>query len=245
MKSYSIKFPRMKTVFSLVLTLVFCFSHAQSEINRLDNKGQKHGLWKGYYPESNRVKYEGVFEHGKETGIFTFYDDTKAATVIATRDFSKGNNSAYTKFFDQQKNVVSEGNVVKKQYDGLWKFYHKNSKQLMSTETYKNGKLDGKRTVFYPDGKIAEEAMYKNGIRSGPYKRYAISGTVLEEVTYKDDQPEGPAVYREGNGNIASKGNYVGGQKKGYWEFYEGGKLKVREKYPLQRKKTDTTKERK
>lgn len=220
---------------NLVVVFILMFSAmAQSQdINKVDDKGQKHGPWKGYYPESKRLKYEGTFDHGKETGVFTFFDDTKAQSVVATRDFSKGSNSAYTKFFDQKKNIVSEGNVVNKKFDGLWKFYHKESKTIMTEEHYRNGKLDGKRTVYYPDGKIAEVTNYKNGKKEGPYRKYTEKGTVLEETTYKNGIYEGSALFRDPEGNIVAKGNFKNGGKDGYWEFYEMGKLKSREKFPV------------
>lgn len=209
--------------------------------NKLDAAGKKHGPWVGYFEESKRVKYEGTFDHGKETGIFTFYDDTKAHTVVATRDFSKGDNSAYTIFYDPKKNKVSEGNVVNKQYEGEWKYYHEASPAVMSIEHYKAGKLNGSRKVFYKSGKIAEDENYVNGIREGAYKRYTESGIVIEEVTYKKGQPDGIAIYRDSDGQLASKGPYVDGLKKGIWEFYENGKLKKKEKYPLRRKFAKTT----
>lgn len=218
------------------LFIVFTFTSIAFAQNQTDANGKKHGAWKGLYEESKRVKYEGTFDHGKETGIFTFYDDTKLHSIVATRDFSKGNNSAYTVFFDPKKNKVSEGNIVNKQYEGEWKYYHEESPAIMSTENYKAGKLNGSRKVYYKSGKIAEDENYINGIREGAYKKYAENGTLLEEVTYKKNQPDGIAIYRNPDGTIASKGPYVDGLKKGIWEFYEGGKLKKKEKYPLVKK---------
>ena len=222
----------------MALFVLFTFQAADAqELNKLDGNGQKHGAWQGLFEESKRVRYEGQFEHGKETGLFKYYDDTKAHPVIATRDFSKRTNSAYTIFYDQQKNIVSEGNVVNKQYHGQWKYYHKGSSAIMTTENYVNGKLDGKRTVFYPNGKIAEVTTYKAGIKEGPYLKYAENGVVLEETNYKNNQFHGPTIYREPSGKIAAKGDYKDGGKFGYWEFYEDGKLKKREKHPIQKSK--------
>lgn len=215
------------------LFVVFAFTSIVFAQNQTDANGKKHGAWKGLYEESKRVKYEGTFDHGRETGIFTFYDDTKLHSVVATRDFSKGNNSAYTVFFDPKKNKVSEGNVVNKQYEGEWKYYHEASPAIMSTENYKDGKLNGSRKVYYRSGNIAEEENYVNGVREGTYKKYAENGTILEEVVYEKGQPDGIAIYRNPDGTIASKGPYVDGLKKGVWEFYENGKLKKKEKYPL------------
>ena len=61
----------------------------------------------------------------------------KKGDVIATRDFSANDGSAYTIFYDQKKNKVSEGKVIGKNYEGEWKYYHKSSKVLMTVENYK------------------------------------------------------------------------------------------------------------
>ena len=98
------------------------FSLAQTDFNKLDNNGKKHGVWKGLYPESKRVRYEGTFEHGKEVGVFNYYDDTKAQSIIATREFTAKDNTVYTIFYDQRKNKVSEGKQVNKLFEGQWKF---------------------------------------------------------------------------------------------------------------------------
>ena len=93
--------------FSILLFFVSLFMFAQTQSNKLDDKGNKNGLWKGYYPETKNLKYEGTFEHGKEVGVFTFYDNTKTKTVIATREFNSKENSAYTIVYDPLKNKVN------------------------------------------------------------------------------------------------------------------------------------------
>ncbi len=222
---------------TLIVTFLFSmFSFAQDLVNQNDSNGMKDGLWKGTYADSQRKRYEGTFEHGKEVGIFKYFDDTKAGTIIATREFNPKDNSAYTIFYNQKGNKVSEGKVVDKNYEGEWKYYHLDSKVVMTREFYKNGKLDGVREVYYPNGKTAEIATYTNGIKNGQYKSIAENGAVLEEVNYVDGEVDGIAIYREADGKTASKGPYVNGLKKGVWEFYENGKLKRKEKYPVRKK---------
>ena len=215
----------LKKSISLLLLMFNMFVFAQTDFNKTDDKGNKNGLWKGYYPESKRLRYDGIFNHGKEVGKFNFYDDTKAQTVIATREFNSKDNSAYTIFYNQSKSVVSEGKVVNKLYEGQWKYYHENSKVIMTLENYKKGKLEGIRSVYYPNAKIAEETNYSNGIKNGFYKKYTVDGIILEESNYVKGQFDGKAIYREPNGNVASQGIYVNGKKKGMWQFYENGKL--------------------
>jgi len=200
------------------------FLSAQTEFNKLDANGKKDGIWKGTY-ESKRPRYEGTFSHGKETGIFNFFDDTQKGDVIATRDFTANNGSSYTIFYDQKKNKVSEGKEIGKDREGEWKYYHKASKVLMTSENYKKGKLDGQRTVYYPNAKVAEEMAYKNGLREGNYKRYGQNGILLEDAMYKNNEFNGDAVFYDSDGAIASKGKFLNGKKAGIWQFYVKGKL--------------------
>ena len=222
------KMKNTKEIFlHLCFLMMFCSynTSAQEDINKLDDKGLKNGLWKGKYEESKRPRYEGTFLHGKEIGIFNFYDDTKAKSVIATREFNANDNSAYTIFYDQKKNKVSEGKVLNKLFEGEWKYYHLNSKNIMTTEHYSKGKLEGIRTVFYNSGKIAEEISYKNNLKNGFYKKYTENGIVLEESIFKNNQYSGLAIFRDSNGNMVSKGQFVKGKKAGIWQFFEKGKI--------------------
>lgn len=210
----------------MVAILLFsCGLLAQVEVNKVDDKGKKNGLWKGTYADSKRLRYEGNFVHGKESGVFSFYDDTKKGSLIATREFNPKDNSAYTIFFDQKNNKVSEGLVRNKLFEGEWKYYHLASKILMTNENYIKGKLDGVRTVFYSSGKIAKEANYQNNLKNGFYKKYTEKGTLLEESNFKNDVYSGLAIFRDGSGEIASTGNFVNGKKSGIWQFFEKGKL--------------------
>ncbi len=225
------------------LLLVSISMFAQNDYNKLDDKGNKNGLWKGFYEDTKNPKYEGTFNHGKEVGTFTFFDNTKTKRVIATREFNPNDNSAYTIFYDQLKNIVSEGKVVNKLYEGQWKYYHKASKVVMTTENYSKGNLEGLRSVFYASGKIAEEIFYKNNLKNGPYKRYTESGIIIEESNYKNDQFDGLAIFRDpDDGNIVSKGKFTNGKKTGIWQFFNKGKLvkEMNMSFPQSKSKTKT-----
>jgi len=208
----------------VILLLLNVSLFAQDNINKLDSNGQRHGVWKGIYEETKRPRYEGTFNHGKETGTFKYFDDTKAGSLIATRVFAK-DGSCYTTIFDQKGNKVSEGKEVNKQHEGEWKFYHKESSVVMALENYKNGKLNGVRKVYYPNKSINEESVYVDGIKDGPYKKYTEKGVLLEDSVYKKGELHGPATFKNENDQIVAKGNFVNGRKMGMWQFYENGKL--------------------
>jgi len=219
----SIKFQIMtKCLFFFLLGSISIFAQ---EFNKLDSEGKKHGLWKGFYDASKRLRYEGTFDHGKEVGLFKFFDDTKAGTVIATREFNNNDNSCYTIFYNQKSNKVSEGKVINKSFEGEWKYYHEDSPEIMTIEFYKNNKLNGNRKVFYKSGKIAEETMYTNGIKNGTYKKNAENGVVLEETNYVNGEYDGLAIFKNPDNEIVGQGIFKNGKKTGMWKLFEKGKL--------------------
>lgn len=210
----------------IIVCLIISATVFGQDVNKLDENGNKHGLWKGLYQESNRVRYEGVFEHGKEVGLFKFFDDTKAGNIIATREFNTKDNSCYSIFYNQNKNKVSEGRLVNKKYEGEWKYYHEDLPSIMTLEFYVNGKLNGIRKVFYKSGQLAEETTYYNGLKNGSYKSYAENGVVLEESNFSNGLYNGQAIYRNVDNQIAGQGLYKNDKKVGIWKILQKGKLK-------------------
>jgi len=204
---------------------------AQNDINKLDANGKKIGLWKGVFEDTRRPRYEGTFDHGKEIGLFKFFDNTKASNLIATREFNSTDNSAYTIFYDVNKNKISEGKVLNKLYEGLWIYYHKSSKLIMTSENYKNGKLDGTKTIYFKSGKVAEISNYKNGILDGIYIKNDESGVAIEESFYVNGELNGITTYSAPDGLIVAKGKFRKGIKVGIWQFFENGKLESEDNY--------------
>lgn len=213
---------------SIVVTVMLFFMSIVSmaqDINKMDANGKRHGQWKGVYEDTKLPRYEGTFEHGKETGTFRFYENSKKSPLAATREFSDKDNSCYTIFYGEKEKKTGEGREVNKIRQGEWKFYHPDGKTIMSIETYKDGKIIGIRKVFFTNGNIAEETAYVNGVKQGAFKKYTEKGLVLEEATYVKDQFHGVATYRNDAGEVVSTGNYKNGKKAGIWKFYKAGKL--------------------
>ncbi|WP_294821533.1 toxin-antitoxin system YwqK family antitoxin [uncultured Flavobacterium sp.] len=213
-----------KSFLSFIIAMLIPFAAFAQEINKMDTGGKRHGVWKGIYEESKRPRYEGTFEHGKETGTFRFFEDNKASTIMATRVFA-ADGSCYTTFFDETGSKLSEGREVNRLNEGEWKYYHPGGKAIMSSERFIKGKLTGIRKVFFPNGNINEETTFVNGLREGIYKKYTEKGILLEDSNYKNDQMHGPATYRDGQGKIVMTGQYTNGKKTGKWKFYENDKV--------------------
>ncbi|MFY8188012.1 MAG: toxin-antitoxin system YwqK family antitoxin [Flavobacterium sp.] len=208
-------------LFTLIFLMINSFIYGQ---NKTDAQGKKHGKWVGYYEPSKNIRYQGTFEHGVEKDTFYFYDNVKSKTINAIRIFSDNGKKVYTKFY-HGKFLVSEGAEVDRKREGIWKYYHYNSNQIMTTEFYVNNEIDGVRSVFYQNGLLAEECFYKNGKKEGVYKKYATNKVVLEESFYVDNQLDGKIIIRDTDGKIIVKGTYKKDVSVGIWEYYENGKL--------------------
>ena len=221
----------MKQLFIIVFLIYSISLFSQADCNKLDANGKKIGLWKGVFEDTKRPRYEGTFDHDKEVGLFKFYDNTKASNLFATREFNSIDNSAKTIFYDVNKNKISEGKVINKLYEGLWVYYHKGSTIIMTSENYKNGKLNGTKTVNFKSSKPAEISNYKNGILDGVYIKYDESGVALEESFYINGELNGITTYRAPDGLVVARGKFRKGLKVGIWQFFEKGKLESEENY--------------
>ena len=203
---------------------------AQESINQMDANGKRHGVWKKTFPGTQQIRYEGTFKHGKEVGVFKFYCEEcgKQPSVVST--FNDKDDSAWVQYFTIKGKLVSEGKMINKEREGEWVAYHEKSKQVMSREFYKDGKLHGKQTTYYPDGKVTEEITYVNGIKEGENLYYSPEGVLIKKLQYRN-------TYYDAFGVVVIEGNYKQGKKHGLWKYYKNGQLEMEEIYPKPLKK--------
>ena len=210
----------------LIFTLSSTFMLAQ-EFNQFDSNGKRHGKWKKNFEGTEVLRYEGQFEHGKEVGMFKFYQNLENKAVLAaTRTFKKDSDIALVVFYTSTGNKVSEGAMRGKTYVGKWLYYHKNSDQLMTSEFYNNkGKLEGLRTTYYLNGNVAEKANYKNGKLDGLSQWFSGESVLIREYTYKDNMLHGAYKSYDEKGNLVLEGQYQNDYRHGIWKTYKDGKL--------------------
>lgn len=207
----------------------------QEALNQFDENGKRHGSWKGYYEDDpSQIKFEGTFEHGKETGLFKFYQPG-LKNPVATRLFSPDSDVAEVKFLAQNGKVISEGRMRGTTRIGQWKYYHKNSDKLLMTENYEDGILEGEKTTYFDNGRVAEETFYRQGELHGERILYSEKGVILEQMNYVNGELHGPAKFFNGKGELLSEGNYKNDRHHGIWRYYENGELKEEKKFPQNR----------
>jgi antitoxin component YwqK of YwqJK toxin-antitoxin module len=156
---------------------------------------------------------------------------------MAVKEFKANSVISDVKYYTPKGKLVSEGKMDGKKRIGEWLYYHKNSSKVMTSEFYKNGKLDGQKTTFYLNDVITEETTYVDGLKEGSNNYYSPDGILLKKLQYRNDVLVGTAIYYDSGGNISIEGNYKNGKKHGLWKYYKYGKVILEEIFPKPLKK--------
>ncbi len=209
---------------------VICFMSItvnSQEINQFDNDNKRHGVWRKTFKGTNQVRYEGQFEHGRETGEFKFYKLYKNKSVLsATKLFHDKTSQVAVKFYTSRGKLISEGSMIGKIHIGKWIYYHKNSSKIMTSETYDNrGLLQGDQLVYYDNGVLAEKTYFLNGKKEGVSEVFSLKGVVLKHLNYANDTLHGLSKSYNGKGELLSEGQFKKGKKTGVWLYYNNKKL--------------------
>ena len=213
--------------FPLVLLLIFpVLLRAQTT----DEKGRKQGYWKKKDEKTDKLIYEGEFSDDKPVGKFRYYYPNDSLKAVVT--FRKNSQSSYARLFHGNGKRMAEGKYSNKEMrDSVWTFYDE-SGQLLSRETYKGGKRDGKSYVYFPDGTLSEEKSWAGGVEEGQFRQYFEAKKLRTEGSYKAGKLNGRTVYYYPNGVEAAAGFYKDGQKNGPWIYRNtAGKVTEKELY--------------
>lgn len=208
----------MRIPFFHILSFLVIAMYGQEPINQTDEKGLPHGKWEKKYPNGN-IRYKGVFEHGREIGVFEFYDIKGGKHPTATKTYKAGNDSVQVAFFTDRGKLQSRGMMLDKKREGAWLYYFNDGKTLLSREYYKWDQLEGKKETFYTDGQPAEIAHYHQGKLHGNRSRYNEQGKIYESTTYKNGVIHGPVIIYKSPGVAWAKGQYAQGRKSGVWSI--------------------------
>lgn len=215
--------------FLIHIFFVFFSIAGIAQINQHHADGTRHGLWEKKFKGTEQVRYIGRFNHGVEVGQFKFYKRGFSSQPSAIKTFSDNGKIADLVYYSQGGNVISRGRLVDRKREGEWLHYHKNSKQVLTREYYKDNELDGIQTTYYDNGHVAETIEYLSGKKNGKQLVYSVKDILIKEFTYQNNVLEGLNRFYSGRGNLIIEGNYHNDKKVGTWKYYENKKL-VREK---------------
>ena len=228
----------------LVLLLMFLMTNlfAQS-INQFDENGKRHGKWEKKYEGTDKYRYQGEFNHGKEVGVFKFFHKESSGNhPSCIKEFTIDSDVVLVKYYSSRGAFLSEGKTKGKLRIGEWKSYERNSGVLVDIENYINGKLEGVKTSYYNDGKVLQTQEFKNDALHGKKIMFAPNGKISSEYNFVNGKSHGNFVEYDEDGNEKMTGKYDMNVPRGVWKYYTKGKLTESVDYtlsknPLKKKK--------
>lgn len=116
-------------------------------------------------------------------------------------------------------------------YTGKFIDYYLNGKKEGEGYLF-NGKLKGKRLLFYPEGNLSDEVEYENGLQNGLEKRYFKNGTLMQRGEFKNGKEIGVWEMYHPNGQLKQRTNFVNGKMDGESvSYYSTGEIKGKNNY--------------
>jgi antitoxin component YwqK of YwqJK toxin-antitoxin module len=138
-------------------------------------------------------------------------------------------DGTYTAFFEGGK-VRETVEFEDGKMTGKRTIYFENGKPEIEELYTGDGKLNGPYRVYYPQGGLQLEKTYTNDKITGVLKVYYPNGAIKEEVTMSENEENGPFTEYYLNGAIHWKGTYLNGDNE-YGILYEydslGGTKKI------------------
>ncbi len=210
--------------YSILLIVFLTTISLSAQINQFDTNGKRHGKWKKKY-DNGRTRYEGIFKHGKEIGVFKFYDIKTNKFPVILKKYSPNSTIANVTFYNVKNGkVLSKGKMDGKNKIGKWLYFQKDGTTTMIEENYVNGKLNGAYKSYYSNKKPLIIAKYKNGKLDGHYQKFSVKNKVYEDFNYKNGKLHGLCkFYDRLTGLITEEGNYENDERVGAWKLYIDG----------------------
>lgn len=192
-------------------------------INYVDINGKKQGKWTKRY-NNDQVQYTGYFVNDIPKGEFIRYH--KNGKIKAKINYDD-NGNADAELFNENGIRLATGLYDSKQERiGLWHIYFDDG-TLALVINYKNGKVEGPVTMYYPGGEYkVMEVNYENGKLEGSYKKYFKGNRPQEEGPCVNGLKHGHWKYYNPEGFLTEEGPYVNGRKHGDWIYYDLGDVK-------------------
>ena len=167
---------------------------------------------------------------GVENGKWIYYNDTSGLEAW-TINYFNGEKHGLSIFYSHylvgtDKIDIKVGNTTIAHTYGLY------DSDTLRVEYYKMGKLDGKRTEYFPGSKVEKEVNYKDGLLHGPFIIYNKEGTVLQDLKYFQGKKDGVCQYYYEEGSLLKVENWSKGVKSGEFKtFYIQGHIQIKETY--------------
>lgn len=221
--------------YSLVALIGLIAFFSAGQLNQTDAKGKKQGEWGKLYEGTKVFEYKGQFKDDKPVGKFTyFYPSSKVKAVIKHDDNS---NRSVAYYYHENGALMSHGIFRNQLKDSIWLNFGP-SQRISNTETYKNGKLEGKKIIYYVPELEADKSQipsvvsyYKNDMLHGEYIEYFDPRNIKVKGAYFENKKDGLWTHYHPNGKPMMIVRYDKGVKHGWMMGYDETGKEIGKKY--------------
>ncbi|MEZ4922362.1 MAG: hypothetical protein R2780_04255 [Crocinitomicaceae bacterium] len=176
----------------------------KEEFNRLDEEGNKTGVWRDYH-DNGTLKSEVSYKDGKKDGITKEYDKNGKLVDIATmRGDSIASDPGGVVIIDLYKEYHPNGEVklvgglnngmksgIFREYDMegnmIQGYVYQRDTLLSEGMILAGGIFDGEWVTYYQDGKMKSKGTYTEGKKNGKWVYYFTDGKKEQEGSFKND----------------------------------------------------------
>ena len=187
-------------------------------VNRVNDKGEKHGSWKSFYPDG-KLKEEEYYKNGILDGATLLYSEKgypisgrtyRDGKIIEEGPPIKADLIDLTSYWEDGITIKRNGTYLDSIPIGYHYFY--NTSGLPEKSIRYSERATGVRT--------AEGPVDENEKRIGQWKNYFETGELRSSGTFVNDRQNGEWTYYLESGEIFQVGNFRNGVFEGEWKWY-------------------------
>ena len=178
------------------------------------NRFSKQGYYKEYNEDGTLWRHH-QYRNNKAEGRQREYSTTDGETWLEYDIMVRSalRNGLYIRYSGPGEKM-SSGNYVNGSREGQWKFYYPEGHEVC---TYRDDKKEGPATLFYKNGKVADQYAYRNDEHydDGDVKGFYEDGSPKKSGHFIDGEMDGQFLAWYPNGQLRYEENYVAGSREG------------------------------
>ncbi len=144
--------------------------------------GKRHGQWR--VEGKNGQIREGVYEYGKETGVWKTYDKDGSLKSLIT--YVRGQAVGEATFYFPDGRIMEQGYWNIDHWEGGYERYHENGNKACKFNYDNRGRREGEQIYYHENGKNLYEGRWNAGKIKGALSIYDEKGRKSMERTYDE-----------------------------------------------------------
>ncbi|MFK7934591.1 MAG: toxin-antitoxin system YwqK family antitoxin [Saprospiraceae bacterium] len=138
-------------------------------------------------------------------------DDGNLIEVYTRTKTTFAKQGTYLKY-DVSGTITEEAQYINDTLNGKRVLYYENGKPHI-VENYKMGEFSGLYQAYYESGSLEISGEYAKSAMNGEWIRNYENGQQMETVLFENNQENGPFTEWHKNGHLKAKGQYLDGDK--------------------------------